>query len=274
MKKKKEYRGNRRRFFRMLIWLLAAGAVVLALKIRWDKLREDAGSIDREQLEAGVEYIRQLEQKDTGEIEAAVKNEEKEESREAFQESMDDDDFNVWAYFGNIVLMGDSRTKEFSHSGFIESRRVLAEDGNTIGNIKDYLDDLVDLDPAYIILQYGINDMENPQVWESAEVYAEDLDAKIGHIHEAVPDAVVFVQSILPAVEPELSRLECRQEIPAWNEVIREHCEEEGIPYIDVTDVAEEYSEYYEPDGMHFTSQFYPYWAERLIQEVNAYEES
>jgi lysophospholipase L1-like esterase len=170
--------------------------------------------------------------------------------------------------------MGDSRTKEFSHSEFIESRRVLAEDGNTIANIKDYLDDLVALDPAYIILQYGINDMENPEVWESAEVYAMDLDAKIEHIHEVLPDAVVFVQSILPAVEPELSRLECRQEIPAWNEVIREHCEEEGIPYIDVTDIAEEYSEYYEPDGMHFTSQFYPYWAKRLILEVNSYEES
>lgn len=216
----------------------------------------------------GVDYILSLENKSIEDIEKMMSQERK----QAAIAEMESEDFNVWAHFGNIVMMGDSRTKEYAHSEFVEERRVMAEDGDTILNIPYYLDELVDLNPDYIILEYGVNDMENYDVWPTVDVYLQEMDKKIASIREVVPNATIFIQSILPCIDPELSRLACRREIPAWNQAIEAYCDEKGIPFIDVTDLAETYEDYYEPDGMHFIASFYPFWAKRLIAEVVTYE--
>lgn len=225
-------------------------------------------SVDQQRLSEGVDYLLSMESKDVSEVESEVKM----SHGAAAKIDMEAEDFNVWSCFGDIVLMGDSRTKEFSHSELIEERRVLAEDGTSILSIADRLGELKELNPSYVIVQFGINDMEDVEVWANAEEYATDLIAKIGHIQEAVPNAVIFMQAIFPCVEPELSRLECRQEIPYWNEVIQEHCEEAGIPFIDLNYLTEEYPDYYEPDGMHFKYAFYEHWAKGIIAEVQKYE--
>lgn len=224
--------------------------------------------VDQQRLSDGVAYILNMENKDAATIETEIKV----GHGAAAKIDMEAEDFNVWSCFGDIVLMGDSRTKEFSHSELIEERRVLAEDGTDMQQIENYLGDLQVLNPSYIILQYGINDMENFYVWDSLETYVEDLVSKVRLIQDTVPNAVVFVHAIFPVVDPELSRLECRAEIPHWNEVIKERCEQEGIPYMDLAYLADMYPEYYEPDGMHFTIPFYTYWAKAMIAEVQRYE--
>lgn len=221
-----------------------------------------------EKIAEGVAFVKELENKSTESVQASFK----EERIKAALEEMESEDFNVWAHFGNIVMMGDSRTKEYAHSEFVESRRVMAEDGDTILNITEYLDTLQDLHPDFIIMQYGVNDMENYDVWPTVDIYWDAFKQRIDRVQEVLPDSTIFVQSILPCIEPELSRLACRREIPAWNEALRGYCDEAGIPLIDVTALAEQYDSYYEPDGMHFIASFYPFWAKKLLSEVVTYE--
>ena len=46
--------------------------------------------------------------------------------------------------------------------------------------------------------------------------------------------------------------------LDTFNQTLRELAEEEGVTFIDNTEIVKE--EYYEPDGVHMTSEIYPLW--------------
>lgn len=252
---------------RAVLFCLVSGAVLLGIKAVYLPAVK-VQKVDENSISAGLLYLKQQDEKEISEFENAYKNAEIQRQKEA----MNQEDYNVWEHFGNIAMLGDSRTKEFAHSNFVEYRRVLAEDGDTILKVDSHLDELRDLNPTYVILQYGGNDIENIGVWDTPEDYIRVVDEKIALIEETLPDAKVFVQSILPCIEPALSQIERYTWIPDWNDAIRLHCESNGIGYIDVTDAALEHPDCYEPDGMHFTSNFYEYWARELLLGVMRYE--
>lgn len=91
-------------------------------------------------------------------------------------------------------------------------------------------------------------------------------------LHKKLPDATVFVNSTIPAIDPAFKQSEKWRDIPDWNKDVKTHCEEEKIPYIDVSDVMEEHKDLYDIDGIHVKKEFYPYWAIAIITEVTENE--
>ena len=243
---------------------LTAVVVIIGIVIFMALSKQDIATDD---VKDGIDYIKGLEAQDTAPIEEEVKDLRKEERKKALESG----DLDVWSLFTDTVIMGDSRAVGFSYYGFIDENRVLASAGATIRNIEEYKDQLVNLNPSNIIFCYGLNDI-SIGLWSNVDDYITEQDQIIEDLQEALPNTVIYVNSIIPATDPAFERSSKWKEIPDWNDSIREHCEEKGIPYIDITETVEEHSDLYDIDGIHMQKAFYEYWAIDMITEVTENE--
>ena len=94
----------------------------------------------------------------------------------------------------------------------------------------------------------------------------------IQKLQEALPDATVYVNSIIPATDPAFQKSEKWREIPDWNEQLKAHFEETGVPFIDITEEVEEHKDLYDVDSIHMRKEFYLYWGNAIIMEVTENE--
>ena len=96
------------------------------------------------------------------------------------------------------------------------------------------------------------------------------LGNAVESIKEQLPDAQVYVNSILPAQDPAFEQSEKWREIPDYNEVVKTYCEEKQYPYIDNGQIVQDHLDLYDADGIHFQEDFYEYWAINMLAEVDA----
>lgn len=256
---------NVRRGERIIACLAAAVALVIIIAVIVI-VKHGSTEADKD-LESGISYIQALENKDVSEVENAVKALKKAEKKAAFENG----EIDVWQQFDDTVIMGDSRAVGFYVYEFLEQRRVLAAGGDTIRNITDNIEALKNLNPGNIILCYGLNDI-SIGYWNTVEEYLAEMDQMIALLHENLPNAVVYVNSIIPAIDPAFSRAPIWRNIPDWNVEIKKHCEENNIPYIDLTDTLAAHPGLYNEDGIHVPREFYQYWAIDIVTEVNENE--
>ncbi len=216
----------------------------------------------------GVSYVQNLEAADTSSLEADLKVLEKNKRQEVLADSSLNGEVSVWSMFDDIVLMGESRTAGFWMNEFLDQSRVLAEFGDTIYKIREHEDDLVALNPSYLILQYGMDDRWD--LFDDVDKFLEQYDEIIAEVQELLPDTTIIVQSIIEAIDPAFKRTEKFRDLPAWNVAMKEHFTEEGIPYIDISDTVESFDgDPYKADGFHMRTEFYEPWAIRLLVEVD-----
>lgn len=211
----------------------------------------------------GVAYIKGLEQTDTTAIEEKVKELRRTERIKA----MEAGDFDVWSMFTDTAILGDSRAVGFSYHEFVDENRVFAEGGATIRNIEQYTDQLVNLNPSSIIFCFGLNDV-SIGFWDTPAEYIAEQDQIIEALQKALPNATIYVNSIIPAIDPAFELSEAWKAIPDWNQEIKKNCEEKGIAYIDITETVEEHKDLYDIDGIHMQKAFYDFWAIDIMTEV------
>jgi hypothetical protein len=53
--------------------------------------------------------------------------------------------------------------------------------------------------------------------------------------------------------------------IPEWSETLERYCKENNILFANCDALAEEHPKLWDPDGIHFREDFYPYWASNLV---------
>ena len=257
---KRQFRNPRKRLFVEL----AAVAVIIGIVIF---IALSGQNIATDDVKEGIAYIEGLEAADTAAIEEEVRQLRKEERKAALESG----DLDVWAQFTDIAILGDSRAVGFSSYELVDDSRVFASAGATIRDIEQYTDQLVTLNPASVILCYGLNDI-SIGFWSNVDDYITEQDQIISDLKEALPNTTIYVNSIIPATDPAFDRSEKWRDIPDWNDAIRQHCEDSGIPYIDITEDVEAHSDLYDVDGIHMQKAFYEYWAIDMITEVTENE--
>lgn len=232
------------------------------------------------ELEQGLAYLDALDERTPEEAQALIeesrirreKEKEKEKlaayrkKREAYREKIGED---VWERLEDAVFLGDSRVEGFDVYGFLPHERILADPGDRIDSIQDRLDEIRSLSPKYIFISYGINDISSG-LWPTAKEYAKALAKELDALHKAVPDAEIFVNSILPAQESALWEHPVWEEIPEYSSAVRKKCLRKGVPFIDNDFLAEEYAGLYAGDGVHVHPDFYRHWA--LNQLLGVYD--
>lgn len=217
----------------------------------------------------GVEYIKTMEARDPAEIENAIFNSSRQKMLDDIQAQIDADPDYVWKALADIntVVMGDSRVVGFDVFEYMDPSHVLAQAGATIRLIPDNYAALQVLNPNLVLISYGMNDMNSYWLWTSLEEYIAELNETVSTLYEMLPNAYIYVQSIIPSETWTWEDNPKWAEVYDWNAAIKADCEEMGFRYLDVQSVIDEHADLFDLDGMHLQYAFYPYWANALLKQ-------
>ena len=248
-------------------------AAVVAACIAACVIAAAAGAGRREktaEVTKGVEFLKAQESRDPKEVEqvlTAQKKAKMQAERAEMQKKLEDGTIDVWSLFGDSVIMGDSRAVGFYSFEFLPESRVLAEAGNTIANILDHEDELVQLNPTTLFLCYGLNDI-SIGLWSTKEDYVKDYASILDELHKKLPNTSIFVNSIIPAQQPAIDTTPVWGNIPEWSEAVHKMVEEKGFGWVSVDNLVSEHQDLYDPDSIHVQKAFYPLWATQMMLSV------
>ena len=128
-----------------------------------------------------AETLREREKQRRAELLAKQKQEE----RDALVAKITSGELDIWSMFDSYVILGDSRAVGFYYFDFLEKSRVLADGGNTIRDVAAHMDDIRALQPDYVYLCYGLNDI-SIGYWDTKEEYVAELLQVVADLKEAL----------------------------------------------------------------------------------------
>lgn len=245
--------------------LMAAASLVILCVLAFGGRSGDQEA--QQEISTGIAYLESLERKDPAvvqNIRKAIRAEQIAEQREELLTKLESGEIDPFSLFKDYVVMGDSRAVGYWYRDYLDKGRVLADGGHTIRNISEQMETLVSLNPATIYLCYGLNDI-SIGYWDTVESYISEYISLVKQIQERLPDAAVVVSSILPAKDPAFERSSKWRNIPDWSKELEKACKENGILFANCDSLAEDHPNLWDPDGIHFRKEFYPYWASRLV---------
>ena len=213
---------------------------------------------EKTETKKGVEVIRKLEQADISQIEwniLELERSEMEANPELYSQSMK-------ARFSNVLVLGDSITEGFVEYDFLRESSVIAELGMKVTDVTEKLDTIRTLNPQTVFLSYGMNDIA--VTGGDAKVFKENYKEVLEDIREILPAAAIYINSIFPVQQMKIDESPVYGSLDTFNQTLRELAEEEGVTFIDNTEIVKE--EYYEPDGVHMTSEIYPLWLVNMAE--------
>lgn len=215
----------------------------------------------------GIAYLQSLEGKDPEavmQVRRDIEQAKIDARRDEMIRELTGGDVDPFSYFTDYVVMGDSRAVGFWYRDFLERSRVLADGGHTIRNVEKQMDTLVSLNPSMIYMCYGLNDT-SIGYWDTAEEYVTEYIQVVKSIQAQLPHATVVVSSILPAKDPAFQKSAKWYNIPEWSAALETACRNNGILFANCDSLAEDYPNLWDPDGIHFREEFYPYWASAMV---------
>ena len=265
---------------------LAAGVLAAAM------LLGGCSGGDGVDIAQGVAYLEALEQQDPDAVDQILRQrrlEQLEREREELLRQVKAGEQDPFPLFQDAVILGDSRAVGFFYYGFVDESRDLTGSGETILDIPKKLDALQAMNPRYVYLAYGLNDIKIGH-WGSLQAHISEYLDRVQEIRERLPEAVIVISSVLPYHDPnartdatgetpptsgsssltEADRKRLAQ-IPEWNRLMADAAREHGVIFVDNSAICTEYEDLWEKDGIHVFKSFYPHWGKNLI--VAALEE-
>lgn len=163
----------------------------------------------------------------------------------------------------SCAVIGDSMAQAALEYGFLDGAHVFYRRGFAVGQLGDAITEAAAMLPSTVIFFTGLNDTD---YYAEPELYAAAYLEKIQELKALLPNARVFVCSMLPpgnalgAVRPDLARA------PLYDDALHRMCDEQGIGYIDTTWMVNQ--SLYMEDGIHFVSSFYDIWIQYVTKCV------
>ena len=251
---------------KIVIGIAVAIVIVIVLFVVFGR-DKDVSSVTNAEIKTGREYLASLEAGKVSDVENILKEQRNEELRAQSQEkidALDDENTDIWSLFEDYVLLGDSRAVGFWYYGFLPKERAISEAGATIRFLKEHEPDIYALNPSSIFCCFGLNDV-SIGLWPTPEDYKAEYTETLKEIQKQLPDATIYVSSILPAKDPAFNKSEKWRNIPQYSEACKEMCEENGFVYIDNSEICEKYTDLWDIDGIHVQKPFYNYWGKNMI---------
>lgn len=246
------------------LYLLLAAALLAGYILNREKSRGQG----TEEFPA-VDWIRAQEQADVGEIEREflLKDQAEESERlkaEAAGEQEDKpmDKQSLRRRLGSAVIVGDSVAEGFLDYEFLETDSVIAEKGLRADSAAEEIRKALDLSPTQLFLSIGLNDLEYCR--GDSERFARSYRQRILEIREEYPNLPIYINGILPILPEAVEEKAELGQVDAFNESLKQMCEELEITFIDSSDLLEGKEEWYQKDAIHLKSQFYPLWLNRM----------
>lgn len=245
---------------------LLATIVVAVLAGVWIGMSAAPPHTRKADTSAGLAYMDTLAQRSPEEVDTILR-ERHPSILEGWDDISDINGDNVWQVFKEYVILGDSRAVGFYYYGFLSEDRVMAEASTTINKIDELAPRVEALQPRYIFIAYGVNDV-GLGLWPTPQDYADDTIRKIEMLKEKIPDAQFVVSSILPVQGSALDKNPAWYNIPDYNNALAETCEANKVIFADNSQIVQEHADLYDADKIHMQRDFYQYWGKNLIEAV------
>lgn len=186
------------------------------------------------------------------------------------------------SYFDDAVFIGDSLTEELILTTSLSNTTVYAYKGLMVdtaftkavirqGEQKvSVMDALAATDFAKVYIMFGINETG----WVYSNIFQEKYGAIIDRIREINPDAVIYIQSILPVSQSVSSTHSyiTNDRIDEYNGLLRQLAEEKQVYYVDVRQavMGEDGAlpEDAAPDGIHPVRAYCEQWLNYLQEHT------
>ena len=245
---------------RILRFGVTAGAAlliigVIVVLVRMMHLRVDPTE--------GEKRLKELAKANVQEIDAKIQKLEKEE-RQASEE-WQNRSYNE--KFANCLILGDSISQGLYAYEHLDPALVNAQKGVGVvlpdeTGFSAIEDQIIEAKPQKLFIALGMNDTISADA--DAEVFAEAYKVMLDKFKKGLPDTQIYVNSILPVAQAAIqkdARFGC---VPDFNVKLKELCESEKIEFIDNTELVK--AEYYEVDGIHMSSNYYPEWLNHMAE--------
>lgn len=171
--------------------------------------------------------------------------------------------------FEKSVVLGDWTAQGLKDYEVLEGAQVSAASEAQVKNpddsgLTECIDKAVEKKPEKLFISVGSNDITGEA--GDAAAFAEDYKKLIEKIKNALPDTVLYVNSILPVQSAAETGEALYAKVPEFNEQLKALCKEEGMIFLDSTSLVKE--EYYAEDGIHVSSDFYKAWGDYMAEEA------
>lgn len=183
-------------------------------------------------------------------------------------------------YFNDVIFVGDSITEGIKLYDVMSNVTVLASTGVNLDTL--YTKDAITLedgskvpileatkhyDPGKIYLMMGVNSLLSDE-----DTFRASYSRVIDTLVEQHPDAILYVQSILPVTadyEQRQNAVADNAKIDRYNEVLKELAAEKKVYYLNVAEVFKDAdgclpNSASPKDGIHFGSSWYRTWFDYL----------
>lgn len=182
------------------------------------------------------------------------------------------------SYFDDAVFIGNSRTEGLKKFSGLSNATFITEVGLTVDSIfTDYcdvsgvgkaraFDQLASMEFGKVYIMLGMNELG----WVYESVFKDDYGKIIDKIREINPDAVIYIQSIIPVSKWKDSSNDVftNANVERLNAQLRDLADEKEVHYVDVAEGLMD-SEGYLPyeatgDGVHLTPEYCVKWMDYL----------
>ena len=171
---------------------------------------------------------------------------------------------------GSIVFIGNSITNMFEWSEAFGSASVLNRgiSGGYSYEVLDNIESYIVGNPKKVFIMIGTNDLGTSGI-NFPEYPAERVRKILKRVRTELPDADIYMQSILPST----SGIRTAANIKQTNELYKELCEEYDVEYIDlysklVQSGSDNLPSNYTYDNLHLTAMGYNVWCRAIASNV------
>lgn len=161
--------------------------------------------------------------------------------------------------FASTVVFGDAVTEGFTEYDVLNVSSVVSGTGV---EWKEQIAKLKEINPKVVFVAYCANDILDSE--GDTETYIKKYRRRIEDIRKILPEATIFVNSLLDVNAAALAEEKQYSKLEDYNQVLQEMCDKLQIGFTDNSSFT--LTQYYEEDGVHFNSEFYPIWAERMAE--------
>lgn len=206
-----------------------------------------------------VGWIRTLEQEDVQGIEKKL------DAKEQAEQKKDPDTLDrssLKERFADAVLVGDSVATGFLDYEILDSASIVALRGLRTDTAGPEIEKALELAPDVLFLSIGLNDLEYCR--GDSTLFIRRYGERIKEIRDRDPNLPIYVNGILPVLPEAVEKNPFLGQVDAFNQALETMCKEQGLAFIDNSQMLQDHADWYQRDAVHLKSTPYPLWLERM----------
>lgn len=214
----------------------------------------------------GMKKLKAMEKVDVSEVESeiAVLDEAEASALEEKSKRSNKEIFKNTLIIGDFIAQGLYKQEVLGKSFVLAGESACVHDTVTTG-VADNLAAAVKAKPKVIFIELGVNDaaLEGG----SADVFEEDYRTFLEQVKGQLPDAKIYVNSILPVGQKAIEEAPGLANIPEYNEHLKTLCREMNVAYVDNSSFVTD--EHYKDDGKNMKKKYYTAWVKYMVQAAD-----